>query len=86
MKRYIVNEITELVRPAVNDAVTRAIHRSDPDRIHERLRDGMVCPLCPTTREKLEETLRAAVAENLDLDEMAARLKESLEIQDRAST
>lgn len=66
-----MSQLTDLIRPGVNQAVDRAIHDLDPDKFHERLTPG-ACPLCPNFWEKINDDLERAMGPKRD--EILARM------------
>ena len=77
-----VNLIVQMVTPACNTAVDKAIHASDPDRFHRRI-TGM-CPYCLTLGEKLKQAFLENVSGSEIAEQAKARILASMEAQDVA--
>ena len=83
-ERMNVNQdIVETVRPAVNAAVDRAVHRADPDRFHQRV--AKVCPYCETLSERLRKTFVEHATSSPAFKEAAASLLRVMDSQDHDS-
>lgn len=76
------NMIVQMVTPACNAAVDKAVHASDPDRFHRRI-TGM-CPYCLTLSEKLKRAFLDNVSGSEIAEQAKARILASMEAQDAA--
>lgn len=61
-------------QPAVDVAVDKYMHRTEPTYFHKRFGKGP-CPMCPTPLEAMREQL----ASSLDLDDLRESIVASLE-------